>query len=146
MPGKPVRSASSVSAARMAGSEVGNSAMPYSNTLKYSMVPPTSNGMRPAAVIAAISCSASRRNCAAEYDSAGSRKLIKWCGARASVAASGFAVPISIPRYTSAESTLIISQGRCSLSASYDHLLCCHATLYTLQNLFFDRIFFVLYI
>src|SRR5574340_335283 len=37
---------------------------------------------------------------------------MRWCGARARVAASGLAVPMSMSRYTSAESTLMSSTGR----------------------------------
>ena len=42
---------------------------------------------------------------------------IRWCGILARVARSGFAVPISMPRYTWAESTLTISNGNRSASS-----------------------------
>lgn len=48
------------------GSADGSGDNPSSNALKYNMVPPTSSGMRPAAVMSAISFSASARNSAAE--------------------------------------------------------------------------------
>jgi hypothetical protein len=38
---------------------------------------------------------------------------IRWCEIRARAAASGFAVPMSMPRYTSAESTLMMSSDNC---------------------------------
>src|ERR1700738_5348277 len=40
---------------------------------------------------------------------------MRWCGVRARVLLSGLAVPMSIPRYTSAESTLMISNGNFSV-------------------------------
>src|SRR5258706_16159839 len=43
---------------------------------------------------------------------------IRWCGTRARSAADGLAVPTSMPRYTSAESTLTISTGSTSAMAS----------------------------
>src|SRR3989338_9121645 len=43
---------------------------------------------------------------------------IRWCGARARVAASGLAVPMSMSRYTSAESTLMSSTGSCCASST----------------------------
>src|SRR5579862_2285321 len=41
---------------------------------------------------------------------------MRWCGTRARVSRDGFAVPMSIPRYTRAESTLTISTGKVSAS------------------------------
>ncbi|MOA32260.1 hypothetical protein D3C78_1534640 [compost metagenome] len=63
---RPSAAAWASSRARTAGSAEGISARPSSSALKYSMVPPTSSGMRPAAVISAIAASASLRNSAAE--------------------------------------------------------------------------------
>jgi hypothetical protein len=52
--------------AQRSGSACGSSARPSRRALTYSMVPPTSSGMRPAAVMSAISRRASLRNAAAE--------------------------------------------------------------------------------
>src|ERR1039458_1313000 len=43
---------------------------------------------------------------------------IRWCGARARVVVSGLAVPMSMSRYTSAESTLMISTGKVCASST----------------------------
>ena len=48
---------------------------------------------------------------------------IKWCGQSARSANVGFAVPMSIPRYTKAESTLMISMGRDCASAKASAVL-----------------------
>ena len=47
------------------------------------------------------------------YDSAGSRISMSLCGCLERVCASGFALPMFSCRYICAESTLIISTGRC---------------------------------
>src|SRR4051812_28814403 len=44
---------------------------------------------------------------------------IRWCGTSACSAALGLAVPMSMPRYTSAESTLMISTGwHCAMASA----------------------------
>src|SRR5262245_37456390 len=48
---------------------------------------------------------------------------IRWCGTCARSAALGLAVPMSMPRYTCAESTLMISRSTCRASASASALL-----------------------
>src|SRR5215469_15532510 len=48
---------------------------------------------------------------------------IRWCGTRARTAWEGFAVPISSPRYTSAESALTISTPPSSASFSAHSVL-----------------------
>jgi len=61
-------------------------------------VPPARIGTRPRARIAAIAPRASAQKRAAEYASVGPMRSIRWCATRARVAASGFAVPMSMPR------------------------------------------------
>ncbi len=61
----------------------GSGASPCSSARKYSIVPPTSSGTRPRAWISTTLARASARKSPAEYDSAGSRRSIRWCGARA---------------------------------------------------------------
>ena len=63
---QPSLAARASSSARTEASAAGMSANPSCNALKYNMVPPTSNGMRPAAVISAMAGSASLLNSAAE--------------------------------------------------------------------------------
>src|SRR5215475_223620 len=60
---------------------------------------------------------ASSRKRPAEYGSVGSTRSIRRCGTRARSSGVGFAVPMSIPRYTCPESTLTISTGSVSPSA-----------------------------
>ncbi len=62
----PSLAARASSSARTEASAAGMSANPSCNALKYNMVPPTSNGMRPAAVISAMAASASLLNSATE--------------------------------------------------------------------------------
>jgi len=96
--GQPALAASASIAARTPGSAAGISSMPSTRALKYIIVPPTSSGQRPRARIPATRRRASATNCAAEYDWAGSMMSIRWCGAAASSAGLGLAVPMSMPR------------------------------------------------
>ena len=116
--GQPRCCASAAIRARTAGSAAGMASSPSNSALKYSMVPPTSSGLRPRACISPMSRVASATNMAALYACSGSRMSIRWCGTAASSAADGLAVPMSMPRYTRAESTLMISTGRRCATAS----------------------------
>ncbi len=115
--GQPTRPAWASSCARTPGSAAGRLPRPRSRARKYRPVPPTTSGMRPAAVIRVMAASASSRKSPAENGCCGSRTSISAWGNRASVAASGLALPISRRRYTCAESALTRPRGKCPASA-----------------------------
>ena len=64
--GQPARAARASMSARTAGSASGKASRPSNSALKYSIVPPTSNGTLPRARIAAIAAPASATKRAAE--------------------------------------------------------------------------------
>ena len=116
----PCACASAEIPARVASSACGIPDRPSSNARKYKPVPPARIGSLPRATMAAIAARASCANSAAEYGCQGERISIRWCGTCASSACVGLAAPISSPRYTSAESTLMISPPRrCAKSSAY---------------------------
>ena len=96
--GQPWAWARASISARTTGLAVGMSLKPSIRALKYSMVPPTSRGMRPRACMSLIRAVASRTKSAALYACSGSRMSIRWCGTSANSAALGLAVPMSMPR------------------------------------------------
>ena len=103
---RPSSSASASSAARTAGSSGGN---------RRSSTTARSTGPTPRPGAGAATRSRGRRVAAAVWNRAtvnrsdGSARSSRWCGTRARCSAVGLAVPTSIPRYTSIESTETIS-------------------------------------
>src|SRR2546425_453795 len=98
------------SCSRRSGSNGGSRNSPSASARMYNPVPPTTIGSRLAARVSAIQPAASRANRPALYRSPGATRSRPRCGTRACVSRSGFAVPMSRPRYTwraSAEMTVI---------------------------------------
>src|SRR6266550_4143690 len=106
------------SCSRRCGSNGGSRNSPSARARMYNPVPPTTIGWRPPERASAIQPSASRANRPALYRSPGATRSRPRCGTRARVSGSGFAVPISSPRYTWRASAEITVMGVRAASAT----------------------------